>query len=257
MGIAEDYWRSVRKETKLFPIYPPNMRVQLGDYGRVVDGRFIPEGNLRSMPQPILFDSVTSPGLMNFEHKSKKVRRVAVGVSASVNAGVADVKARLELDFGEEFSVYVAVAGCRHERIKDITTLGNELINRFGADKWNDDYKVVTSLIESANTTVIIARQESSKVVLEAEGDVPYINVADASLSLRITFDSADSQSWVTVKQNKGAKLTPFCSLHEVYDRWFSRDEFLPVEAAAAPREPDLAFRRYGESLLEGWQISE
>jgi hypothetical protein len=261
MSIAEEYVKTLRAETKMFAVYPPVVRVQLGDIGRVVSGRFIPEGNLRRLDPPILFDTIASPGVMNAEHKSKKVRRVAIGAGATVEAGVVTAKARLQLDFGDELSIYVAVAGCTHSRINDILGVGAQIVQRSRAGTWNDNLKVVTSIIESSNTTVIIGRQEGSKVVLEAEGDVPYVNIADASLSLRMTFDSSSSQSWVTVKDRSGAKLTPFCSLHEIDRDLFGYrptfDSFEAAEKQAAGALPEPTFRLYDDSVMDGWQISD
>lgn len=261
MGLVEDYLETVFEETQMFAIYPPQVHVTLGAIGRVKRGRFVPEGNLSGLQNPIPFEGVTSPGTMSREFKTRDVRRVSLGVGAKVDAGVVLVKPQLQLEFGSDFSVYFAVAGCRHLRIRDSLKLGVELIRRHNlpkshVDYWDPDLKVVTAVWESSNTTLVISRERNTKMVLEAVGQVEKIDLADASLALSVVFDNTTSDQWITEKGG-AQKLTPFCQLHEVDPDWPSADDWELVEPAAPVGEPAFvphAPTARGRSL-NGWRL--
>lgn len=220
MSIVQNYVDIVRKETKMFPVYPPNLRVRIGDFGVVDSGTFIVRGNISRLKTPISVAATTGPVGMHREFKSERTRKISIAAGANTSAGGLAAKARMELEFGSENSVYFNVAGCRHKRIANLGGLANEIVRRTRAGERWDNFRIVTALIESQNTTIVLGRESNSKVVLEAEGDVPTVNVADASLGLRMTYDSSASENWVTVKTTEANPLTPFCWFHQI-DRGF------------------------------------
>src|SRR6187431_178326 len=257
MGLIENYVDTVRRETGMFGVYPPNQRIRLGDFGVVKAGRFVRHGNIRHLDNSIPVREIVSSVKMNREFKSRKTRKTVLGAAASSRATGAALRARLQLDFDAESAVYFAVAGCTHKQLDSLGAVSNEIVARSKASKWNDDYRVVTALVESENTTVVLAREESSRVVLEADADVPLIDMADASLTLRLTFDSAASENWVTVKPADDQQpLTPFCWFHFIDRNLFgARPTFDPtaesVSAAAGPR----AFVPMDENPLRDWNV--
>ena len=257
MGLIENYVDTVRRETGMFGVYPPNQRIRLGDFGFVKDGRFVRHGNIHNLDSSIPVREIVSSAKMNREFKSRKTRKTVIGAGASGSAGPVTLRARLLLDFASESSVYFAVAGCTHKQLDSLGAISNEIVARSKASQWNDDYRVVTALVESENTTVVLAREESSQVVLEADADVPLIDMADAKLTLRLTFDSAASENWVTVKPEANQQpLTPFCWFHHIDRNLFgARASFDPIaesaSAAAAPR----AFVPMDSNPLRDWNV--
>jgi hypothetical protein len=257
MSLLENYVDTVRRETGMFALYPPNQRIRLGDFGVVRDGRFIRHGNIHDLDPSVPVQELVGAVKMNREFKSRKVRKTVIGAGASGSASGASARARLELDFGAESSVYFAVAGCTHKQLGNLGRVANAIVQRSKASQWNDEYRVVTALVESENTTVVLAREESSRVVLEADTELPaMIDMADAKLSLRLTFDSAASENWVTVKpEASGQPLTPFCWFHHIDRDFFgNRPTFDPTaESARAAIAPEQSFVPVEADRLRGW----
>jgi len=254
MGLIERYLDTVYEATGMRGIYPPNMQVRLGDYGFVHDGRFEPIGNVADLGVAVETDR--SDGQMHREFKSSRVSKVQFGAGAAVEGGAVTARARLELTFHADFSVYYAVAGCTYERIRNLADVGSEVVQRSKKGSWNDDWKVVTSRIVSGNTTLIISSEQGSKIVLEATTDVPAIDLTDPGLSLQVVYDSTASDHWITEK----GTLTPFCWLHHVdRDLFGYRPTFeRKLRFAGAPRanvaiEPGFVLATRTVDPLEGW----
>lgn len=241
MGLIENYVDTVRRETGMFAVYPPNQSLRLGDFGKVSDGRFVRYGNIKGLAKPIQTQEVVGQVQMNREFKSRRVRKTVIGAGGSGAASGVSARARLELDFGSESSVYFAVSGCTHKQLGNLGGIANEIVALSKSSKWNDDYRVVTALVEASNTTVVLGREESSKVVLEADAGVPSINMADAKVALQLTFDSSASENWVTVKPEAGQQpLTPFCWFHHIDRDFFGyRPTFDPTVESESVGGPE------------------
>lgn len=263
MSIAENYVRVVRKETNMFPVYPPNQQVKIGDFGVMDSGRFIVYGNLSRLKKPIEARAVVGARAMHREFKSERTRRVSIAAGASVSpTGPVAGSARIELEFGAANSVYFNVAGCRHLRIANFGALANEIVRRSRSGEWRDELRIVTGLIESQNTTLVLGREANSKVVLEADAKVPNVDVADVKLGLRMTYDSSASENWVTVQTpEEGAYLTPFCWFHQI-DRGFlklGKPTLDPTLEALPPSDDQGPVELVASEELdwrEGWSAS-
>jgi hypothetical protein len=260
MGLIERYLDTVYEATGMRGVYPPNMNLELGDYGQVKDGRFEPIGNLRDLG--IGFEPDRSSGEMHREFKSAQVSKVQFGAGAAVDGAEVRARARLELTFGSDFSVYYAVAGCVYERIRNIAAVGSEIVHRSKKQSWNDDWKVVTSRMTSSNTTLIVSREKNSKIVLEATADVPMIDMTDPALSLQVVYDSTASDHWIT---EKGA-MTPFCWLYQIdrdllgYRPTFERSmRFTGTAGVAADQaaEPVFVLAQRPVDPLDGWLVRQ
>jgi hypothetical protein len=258
MGLIENYVDTVRRETGMFAVYPPNQTLRLGDFGKVSDGRFVRYGNIKNLDKPIQTQEVAGQVQMNREFKSRRVRKTVIGGGGSGSASGVTARARLELEFGSESSVYFAVAGCTHKQLGNLGGVANEIVARSRASQWNDDYRVVTALVEASNTTVVLGREESSKVVLEADAGVPSINMADAKVSLQLTYDSSASENWVTVKPaSPKSPLTPFCWFHHIDRDFFGYkptfDATVENEGLAQPERPTIFVPEV--ERLRDWRI--
>jgi hypothetical protein len=259
MGLVSKYVNEVRNQTAMTAVYPPNTALQLGAVGSIIDDIFIPEGNIEAFSIPF---ETSGPGpILRREFKSSSVIKTTFAAGASVNvANVANVKARLELEFGSEFGVFVAVTGCRQQQIKDINAVRAAVMELRTAGKWNDGWRIVTSLTTAKNLTIIVARQRNSKIVLEAEGNVPQIDLANVELKLNVVVDSTSSEQWITETADDKQLFTPFCGLHGIRWNWpKAKFDFLAsLEAVGSGAAPALE-QEFGEIAgpidhpWEGW----
>jgi len=95
---------------------------------------------------------------------------------------------------------------------------------------------VITQLITASSMILLLSHRSGTRVELEAKGDIPQIDLADANLAFRLVYnDTGDSQDFPT--GTDGPPVTPFYWVHGV-DRgpfgWF-RGGFNPAAVGAAP----------------------
>ncbi len=251
MGLAEDYFDVVRKQCAgMVAVYPPNEHIALGDYGPIVDGRFNRLGNIASLgvavtPRP-------SQRNMSREFSSKGTSRVAVGANFAVAPGVVTAKPALALSFDSDVSVYFAVAGCTVTGVEDLESMKPVIVDLFRKGRWDKDWRIVTTVVEAANMTVAIAQQRNSKLVLEAKGDVPTLDMASVDLSLNVTFDSSSAEKWITEKSPPGdPPLTPFCWMYQIKTDLFGGAPSLGPAAKSLDASPRPLAVTLGPSLGE------
>jgi hypothetical protein len=224
MGIVDDYVDSVYEERKFFAVYPPNESFELGTYGELRGHRFIRRGTLRDLPSPILLD--TSPTDLErvgyrSEFKVRNARAIKVGAGVNVDvSGIVTARAALKIEFNSGFGAYVGLAGMRVVGPKDLTTVEAELVRRAelpttDPEYWNPEYRVVTHLLWASKATVLMSKTSGSKVVLQAKGDVPRIDFADAEIGFDTLFDDTSEDQFVPEGPSPEG-ITPFFWLMRV-----------------------------------------
>ncbi|HEU4536520.1 MAG TPA: hypothetical protein VFS00_20485 [Polyangiaceae bacterium] len=236
MGLVDEYCDAVYRETGMRAAYPPNVPVALGDYGTLEEGVFRRLGALSDFGLAVR--PKAEGATMSREFKTRRVSKALLGAGAAVREGLVLASPSLELGFDADFSVFVALAGCTHHGVDDLQALGEAIVALYRQGRWDADWAFVSSLVASSNTTVIVARERGSKMVLSASAEVASLDLADASLSLRVVFDSASSEAWVTEKAAPGGqKLTPFFWLHRVKTNLFGGHPRVQT-LHSAPRAP-------------------
>jgi hypothetical protein len=261
MSIVRRYLDTVRAETQMTAIYPPNMTLSLGDYGIMEDGRFVPIGNIATLPSaPVKFAPREGARDMSREFKSKGVRKTILGAGAKIPSATPTVKPSVEFSFASEFSAYVSVAGCTFRQIEDLASIGEQLLSLHADGKWDREWKVVTQLFESKNITIILSQEQSTKMVLEATSEISSIDMSDVNLSLRVVYDDSSAEHWITEKPN-GRAFTPFCWFHHVKVSWWSGARLFAPNAATDDekvqrRAEDRVFAPFEpiDSVFEGWR---
>ena len=139
------------------------------------------------------------------------------GVSINVE-GFVTVKPSLLLEFSNDFGVYFAATACTWTTIKNLNEVGAELMRRSklkesDADYWHHGaYRVVTGLVESANTTLILSNKRGAKMLLSAKADIPYIDMADVDVALDVDLQRNIYFKLVT----DTGSMTPLFQLHHV-----------------------------------------
>ncbi|WP_396625625.1 hypothetical protein [Luteitalea sp.] len=187
MGLGQQYCTQLQKNlTGLHANFPPNRPLALGDYGVKRDDVFQRLGNIRTLGVAFTATEGTSESTIQFksagavdvEFFAKGTARV--GAVPAVNAG-------LDLKFTRENAVFFNAAGCTLTQVDDIAAVGEALAALLAAGRWDSGFYVVTSLVQAASTTAVVSSSRGSEVGLEASSDlVPHIDLADASLKLRI-----------------------------------------------------------------------
>ncbi len=218
MKTEETYTKQIRSLSgKYYPAWFPEMQFKLGDYGFLKGCLFVYQGNVADhLGIPIK----AIPGTADATHQwSTSGSTTATLTPQATLAGTPAVKvnARLDVGFSSVNAMFFSAAGCLSERISDVTALQDSLIKMMHDRKWRQNWVVVTELIRSQATIALVSGGATAKVTLEADANVPKIDLANVGIKLGITSERAIGHKTVAYHE-----LTPLMELRGIATgRWW------------------------------------
>lgn len=243
--ISEIYTDEVHENlSPLYANWEPGTPRRLGNYG-VLDGNtFIYVGNIKDLDIHIKVRHDTTPDKKSFTTQGSTQVRFGIGAGGTVD-GAVDVAGKLEVAFSSERAVFFNAAGCRTETISDQNALGQAIMALRDADKWNDNWAVVTDIVKAGATTVAVSGGAGSSVTFQASGTTAQIDLADADLDLHVA-----SQNNIGYTVDAGKGLVPLIGLSKVQSRFplFWNKDFKPALARRPGAEP--AEEQSGEMMF-------
>jgi|GEM_PF-615036 len=195
--MAHLYSDEVKKNFEvLYANWEPGGPVELGDYGFMNGNIFIPHGKLKNDftefdGEMIQYSTDTTKDLKEF--KSDGGVEVNLVPKGSVNMnGIAVVKACLDIRFSKTDSVYFHAANCTTTRISNKAKIGEVLKQLYKEGKWDNDYYVVTDLVQAGRTIIAISQDKNSGISFEADSPlIEKINMSDAAIKLNISSEKS------------------------------------------------------------------
>jgi hypothetical protein len=250
---AEKYCETLKDEFEnLYAAWPPNSSLKLGDYGTVSDSIFERKGNIDKMVSKWKVRQGKGKATYSLTTAAGTKMRL-LGKGEVTPAGVPVAKASAEISFSSGNSVFFNAAGCVVDEIEDQTQLGRELMSLFEMKQWEAEWHVVTRLVSAASTTIAVSKSAGAGLKLEAKGDEPQLDLADATLKLQATSRNSIENLIVT----EGG-LTPLMGLSRVKRKFFGGVTFKfsdkKEDAPAAVRDRLLAA---GKKIEEGFEWAE
>jgi hypothetical protein len=220
-GISEIYARQVHEHLKpLYANWMPGAPIKLGDYGKMVNGVFDCSGNIAQLG--FLFTTREDDSIDSMDFSTSDSVDIAFYAKGKLNLnGVVNARPAVEINFKRGESVFFNAAGCRHLMIEDKAALGAELIKKRVKIGWDQDWVIVTSIVQSGATTVLISGSKNSKIVLEASADIPEINFAEASIGFNTLF-SSDFSCKIVAEPG----IVPLIGLSQLKIHVFSKPSF-------------------------------
>lgn len=185
-SIGGIYTRAVAKNLRpFFANWDPSQPIELGTYGELRQKMFLPLGNIREFS--LSFSTQTTNGETTRQFESSGSAEIAFSSRATAPTGEI-VNASVALDFKKKDSVFFNIAGCRYTAIKNPGILARAIMDlwRSKNSAWNRSWVVVTDLVHSRSTTILISRTSNAKAVLEAEGRVAQVDLANAAINLHV-----------------------------------------------------------------------
>jgi hypothetical protein len=211
--------------------WEPAQPIELGDYGLLLGHAFQKLGNVSQRGikiGEIIKDDVGDQKIFA-SGTNTNVSFHSAG-TAPVGA-VADAKARVDISFGSEGSVFFNAAECSYSMIADKTALGEAVMQAFDANddrKWQREWAVVTDLVRSKSTTVAIATGTNAKVSLEAAGNIQQIDLAKAEIGLSL--GTCTNVGYQVIAK---AGLVPLIGLSQIQTKfWDWNPKFRPLASA-------------------------
>lgn len=202
--------------------FPPSKTVGLGDYGVMKNGFFSRLGNISDPKVGLTFDVDIDENPTRETFKSTNDITVSFLAKGAINAeGIVMPKAQVEVAFGSSKAVYFSAAAVLYNEIKDIATLGEQILNLYKEDKWKKEYVIVTRVFQGKNVIILISGTSNCKVNIEADASVPNIDLADANVKLNI---SHSSQTAYEIISNDVCQIG--MGFSRVYDNFFIKPNF-------------------------------
>ena len=114
--------------------------------------------------------------------------------------------------------------------IADKVAVGDEVMRRYKERNWQRAWTVVTDVITAGATSIAVSGASPSSIILEANGNVPNIDLADASVGLSLK--SARNVGYQIVASQG---LVPLIGLSRIKPRFLWFDEgFQPLRRNVA-----------------------
>lgn len=246
---AESYAKEMRSKWGLYFVeWPPGVALALGDYGGIMDGVFIKEGNLKR-DYGIDFAVDPAPEIptdAHYSHFSEGSVEVNFRARGQGRAGGA-VKAGLDLTFRRDHSVFFNAAGCRVETIASPALLRAHILGLVRQGRWEYRWHVITRLVHSSSCTVLVASTAGATASLDANADVPAIDLANANVKMSLkTASSMSAEAVVT------GDATPLLGCHRLKSSFFDSMKWAPTKLMAAAEDPPISGDKIGEALKKG-----
>lgn len=235
-----------------YAAWPPNAALTLGDFGYVRDGVFDRKSNLSTCG----LKWKTRPGRGQATYSLTTGSGTSMRVLARGEIGPGGVpvaKAQADVSFSASDSVFFNAAGCTVDEIEDQVGLGNQLLQMFAQRQWNDDWYIVTRIVQATSSTIAVSQSAGASLRLEAKGDDARLDLADARLGLVATH--IDQVTNLFVSEDG---LTPLIGLSRVRRRILKGPVFgVTEEDAEDTLEVRERLRHQGTPVQEIFEFAE
>lgn len=243
MTLANDYAKELRRELKMFPVWPPEIPVRLGDYGTLDGSIFQRRGNITD-DFGVQIEALPDAERRDIEYKS--AGKVSVEVNAGASAGVPGAQGTVSkrVTFSKAHSALLSASNCTYEVFKNVGHIESTLLELLGAGTWQKEWAVISGVVRSESATILVSSQKNASIDLVLEGEIPQVQLAGANLKVSI---NAESNVGVKVLAKSGA--TPLMMLSRVQTRYapfwpIPRGHVLRVlggPVASLPVEPTIS----------------
>jgi hypothetical protein len=181
----------------------------------------------------------------NFSSAQSTFVNTKAGVKAS------SAQAKLKITFAEEHAVYFNAAGCRLLEAENYEQIAAFVRLLWHDEKWDDSYYVVTSVVETPMSLAFMSGGADAEAILEATGEVPDIDLANADLKLTLRNKKSLAMDFVTPKTH-----TPLIGVSRLKPRWLTGDATFKPSFLADPDGIEDTLKRRAE-LLRGGKPSD
>lgn len=226
MPLADTYTAEIRTNLRRFATWEPGAPMKLGDYGELRGSMFVRLGNVADSSLGVEFSTRSDATRSHVSYSSAGAVSVDFSTDVELEAPpIAVGRLGLRIAFGRENAVFFNAADVRYDSIADQTDLERQLLQLLAERKWRGEHAIVTEVTGAGSTTVIVSSGRSSEIVLEADGNVPRIDFADASLRLGVK-----SEKGIAYKAITDTGITPMLSLSRIRPRgafWSRRNELV------------------------------
>ncbi len=246
MEMAKSYAKEIHQSfDKLYVNWLPNEAVTLGDFGYLQNGLFHKEGNLKEILRDIEIHeaSPNPPAWYEYRSTSTQVVEISPQSQVKVNESI-DINVGLEIKFSHKNSVFFNAPGCVVRFIDNLLNFKEKIIGLYNTGKWQQEYVIVTKLLQATSATIIISSSDNSSITLEAGGQTT-IDLANANLKFKVK-----SENNIGFKLTTERDIIPLIGFHKL------KKGFLGLGNPTIDTVFESSFDR-GNQVETEWDLSE
>lgn len=210
MDAPAQYLEELHSELALYPTWFPFDPIAVGEYGRIVRGRFVRAGELAELDITAEPETLATDG--NFTRR--RGLHFAGGAKVEGSSGLVDLAAGVDLQLARDQAWAFGARGVDTVRIKNLREVGRAVLEAKRAGTWDADWLLVTELRQVAMLNVVVVRSRHSKVRLFGKGTT---TLADVLLGADLSFEHASDDVFTVVNHPNS---TPLYGLHQLAGFW-------------------------------------
>jgi hypothetical protein len=186
MDAPRQYLKELRGELSLYPTWLPGEPIELGAFGTIKRGSFVPDGRLRDL----------GIGIVAKRHNAKLDVKRSRGIKLHGAAGLAvpgavqhaaisgaprgkpnassslDAEQGVDVEFERAYAWAFAARGMTKVEIDNIDEVQREVLAALRARKWERQWLIVTDVRHAEHLNVLISRSRGAKGRLHATGSL-------------------------------------------------------------------------------------
>lgn len=210
MDAPARYLEELRSELSAYPTWLPTDVIEVGSFGRIVDGRFVTAGRLADLDIP----SELTESQLGQAFKKQRGMKLTTGASS----GAFDVGVDVKFEATSAYAWTFAARGVRKSELKNIYEVNRMVLEAFKAGQWERPWGLVTAVWHVERLAVLVARSKQVIASIHAKGTLT--EPIDVLLEESATF-RYESDDFFCVP---GAKaVTPLYGLHKLQG-WLGKD---------------------------------
>ena len=214
MNAPQRYLEELRGELGAYPTWFPTDPVELGLFGRIVNGHLVTAGRLSDL------DIVIEPTEPSPRQTFRKQRGMKLSMSATTSAtlGAFDLGVDVSFEAASAYAWAFAAAGASKTEIRNIFEVNRLVVEAFKAGVWERDWLLVTGVWRVERLTLLVARSKQVTASVHAKGTVvdPLEALLEETAALKY-----DSDDFFCVPGAKAA--TPLYALQKLQG-WLGKD---------------------------------
>jgi|GEM_PF-6582064 len=246
------YRKAIRHHmAPFFPNWVPGTPNQLGQFGRMKEGTFVAEGNIKDhfgIDFEIHLDASGEP------YQFSSGGNVKVGFNAAADAGAIG-NASLKLEFEKKHTVFVQALESSVHRIKNKRQVFDKLLAGFkdGSLAWKRNYVLVTDILIGGRVVVAVTGESGGEINFSAQADVEASQIPfDASIGLNM------STSNMAAYNTTGQQM-PLCLGLSRIRGWFRQDfeGLRSADTKSADTSPEAEEYQFEQLSGKDWSGEE
>lgn len=223
-GPAEQYTKELSRKFGYRATWLPGSPLSLGDIGTLDGAIFNRRGNLRD--KNINFEIVNDATGDDLEYMSSggvDISTKLAGKTAPEGSALGTIDAGVIVNFSKEKAIFFKALNTKNSFIKDITKVGDDVVNLFKNGHWEKEYVVITELITAESATILISNSNNGKVELKANANIAAtkIDIADAEFDWDTKFSRGMETKIISQAGN-----TPLFKLQGIKKGLFEKPKF-------------------------------